>query len=125
MFGVYLNFNCFHSLLSPILWFSLLRQCSWRKKRIHFHDFMLNVHSCLRVRKQLCIIIHSLQTERIFSVRNFYCAFIFHRQQRITFCRLSYPGCIVSVPMVGFSSSFFMQSVFPQLRIKLFYIRVI
>ncbi|KAL6185478.1 hypothetical protein ACLB2K_041611 [Fragaria x ananassa] len=23
-------------------------QCSWRKKRIHFHDFMLNVHSCLR-----------------------------------------------------------------------------
>ncbi|KAK9932062.1 hypothetical protein M0R45_019313 [Rubus argutus] len=23
-------------------------QCSWRKKRIHFHDFMLNVHSCLQ-----------------------------------------------------------------------------
>ncbi|KAM5554082.1 hypothetical protein ABKV19_026020 [Rosa sericea] len=23
-------------------------QCSWRKKRIHFHDFMLNVHICLR-----------------------------------------------------------------------------
>ncbi|XP_040363583.1 uncharacterized protein LOC112173306 isoform X2 [Rosa chinensis] len=23
-------------------------QCNWRKKRIHFHDFMLNVHSCLR-----------------------------------------------------------------------------
>ncbi|KAM0986213.1 hypothetical protein ACFX2C_013411 [Malus domestica] len=23
-------------------------QCSWRKKRIHFHDFMLNVHKTLR-----------------------------------------------------------------------------
>ncbi|XP_031285090.1 AFG1-like ATPase isoform X2 [Pistacia vera] len=22
--------------------------CNWRKKRIHFHDFMLNVHSCLQ-----------------------------------------------------------------------------
>ncbi|KAL2481073.1 AFG1-like ATPase family protein [Abeliophyllum distichum] len=25
--------------------------CSWRKKRIHFHDFMLNVHSCLQKHK--------------------------------------------------------------------------
>ncbi|RXH70835.1 hypothetical protein DVH24_015457 [Malus domestica] len=25
------------------------RQCSWRKKRIHFHDFMLNVHKTLRI----------------------------------------------------------------------------
>ncbi|XP_034199799.1 AFG1-like ATPase isoform X4 [Prunus dulcis] len=23
-------------------------KCSWRKKRIHFHDFMLDVHRCLR-----------------------------------------------------------------------------
>ncbi|XP_022749470.1 AFG1-like ATPase isoform X3 [Durio zibethinus] len=25
--------------------------CNWRKKRIHFHDFMLNVHSCLQRHK--------------------------------------------------------------------------
>ncbi|KAF4369360.1 hypothetical protein F8388_019585 [Cannabis sativa] len=25
--------------------------CNWRKKQIHFHDFMLNVHSRLQVRK--------------------------------------------------------------------------
>lgn len=25
--------------------------CNWRKKRIHFHDFMLNVHSCLQKHK--------------------------------------------------------------------------
>lgn len=26
------------------------RPCGWRKKRIHLHDFMLNVHSRLQVR---------------------------------------------------------------------------
>ncbi|XP_008223582.1 PREDICTED: lactation elevated protein 1 [Prunus mume] len=26
-------------------------KCSWRKKRIHFHDFMLDVHRCLRKHK--------------------------------------------------------------------------
>ncbi|KAF5749476.1 hypothetical protein HS088_TW04G01445 [Tripterygium wilfordii] len=25
--------------------------CNWRRRRIHFHDFMLNVHSCLRKHK--------------------------------------------------------------------------
>lgn len=30
----------------------IFRPCNWRKKRIHFHDFMLNVHSRLQVRDQ-------------------------------------------------------------------------
>ncbi|KAG5063922.1 hypothetical protein JHK85_005105 [Glycine max] len=34
-------------------WLYLIRPSNWRKKRIHFHDFMLNVHSMLQKHKGL------------------------------------------------------------------------
>lgn len=48
------------SSVKPCLWSALLyayifvffRPSNWRKKRIHFHDFMLNVHSLLQVSLQ-------------------------------------------------------------------------
>lgn len=37
------------------LWLVFIyRPCNWRKKRIHFHDFMLSVHSRLQVRILNC-----------------------------------------------------------------------
>lgn len=38
-----------NAILLLICLLNVLRPCNWRKKRIHFHDFMLNVHSRLQV----------------------------------------------------------------------------
>ncbi|KAH9654216.1 AFG1-like ATPase family protein [Citrus sinensis] len=52
-----LFFYQFYTLIIVTLGFLIadvyiFRPCNWRKKRIHFHDFMLNVHSRLQVRDQ-------------------------------------------------------------------------
>ncbi|KAH9725936.1 hypothetical protein KPL70_008066 [Citrus sinensis] len=51
-----LFFDQFFTLIIVTLGFLIadvyiFRPCNWRKKRIHFHDFMLNVHSRLQKHK--------------------------------------------------------------------------